>query len=84
MARKQNPSRYDRKGIIKNSNFNSDLIADKVAELDIGSKHSTESKDSVRDVPTANNVSRKNLGSKRASTNLNYQHSPSPSGNSVN
>lgn len=57
---------------MKKANFNSDLIADKVAELDIGSRNSTESKDSVRDVPTGNNNYRKNLAVKRASTNLNY------------
>ena len=69
------PSRYaDKKHIKHHANFNSDLIrvaADKVAELDIGSRGSTESKESVPEITSGKELV-KRFTAKRASTNLNY------------
>ena len=79
------PSRYDKKPL-KHSNFNSDLIrvaSEKGNELDIGSRHSTESKESVPEITSGKELV-KRFTAKRASTNLNYQNNNSPSRNAYN
>ena len=79
MTNQNSPSRYDKKHV-QNSQFNSDLLGiagDKVADLEIGSRGSTESKDTinatVRDVVIDVSASKelvKKFAAKRASTNL--------------
>ena len=76
------PSRYAEKKYLKHQvNYNSDLIrvaADKVAELDFGSRNSTESKESVPEITSGKELV-KRFTAKRASTNLNYMSAPNAS-----
>ena len=75
MVKKNSPSRYDIR-VVKNVNYNSDLVgiaAEKVAELEIGSRGSTESRDSkdlVKDLGPTPGALVSKFTSKRASTNL--------------
>ena len=67
----KSPSRYDKKPP-KHAKFNSDLMrvaSDKVGDLDIGSRHSTESKESIPEITSGRELV-KRFTAKRASTNL--------------